>query len=79
MPAQKSDHILAKSSEIGLLKAGGLPSSGLSNQFLDNVSRSAGTNGGLTRSNFLPTSYSFVSNTGKLIYYRVIFLFLLLY
>ncbi|XP_014621232.1 uncharacterized protein [Glycine max] len=65
LPAQKSDHILAKSSEIGLLKAGGLPSSGLPNQFLDNVSRSAGTNGGLTRSNFLPTSYSFVSNTGN--------------
>ncbi|KAH1146459.1 hypothetical protein GYH30_041886 [Glycine max] len=65
LPAQKSDHILAKSSEIGLLKAGGLPSSGLSNQFLDNVSRSAATYGGLTRSNFLPTSYSFGSNTGS--------------
>lgn len=75
MPAQKSDHILAKSSEIGLLKAGGLPSSGLPNQFLDNVSRSAATYGGLTRSNFLPTSYSFGSNTGKLIYYGVVFFY----
>ncbi|RDX93685.1 hypothetical protein CR513_24016, partial [Mucuna pruriens] len=65
-PAQKSDHILAKSSEICLLKAGGLPSSGLSNQFiLDNVSRSAATHVGLTRGNFLPTSYSFASNTGN--------------
>ncbi|XP_020221231.1 uncharacterized protein LOC109803941 isoform X3 [Cajanus cajan] len=66
LPAKKSDHILAKSSEICLLKAGGLPSSGLSNQFLlDNVSRSAATHVGLTRSNFLPASYSFASNTGN--------------
>ncbi|XP_047158036.1 uncharacterized protein LOC124828688 isoform X3 [Vigna umbellata] len=63
---QKSDHILAKSSEVCILKAGGLPSSGLSNQFLlDNVSRSTATHVGLTRSNFLPTSYSFSSNTGN--------------
>ncbi|TKY72016.1 hypothetical protein E2542_SST00750 [Spatholobus suberectus] len=66
LPAQKSDNILAKSSEICLLKAGGLPSSGLSSQFLlDNVSRSAATHVGLTRNNFLPTSYSFASNTGN--------------
>ncbi|KAL2341172.1 hypothetical protein Fmac_009112 [Flemingia macrophylla] len=66
LPAQNSDDILAKSSEICLLKAGGLPSSGLSNQFLlDNVSRSAATHVGLTRSNFLPASYSFASNTGN--------------
>ncbi|ESW19854.1 hypothetical protein PHAVU_006G161000 [Phaseolus vulgaris] len=65
-PAQKSDYIHAKSSEVCLLKAGGLPSSSLSNQFLlDNVSRSAATHVGLTRSNFLPTSYSFASNTGN--------------
>ncbi|XP_027358853.1 uncharacterized protein LOC113867635 isoform X2 [Abrus precatorius] len=63
-PAQKSDH--AKNSEICLLKAGGLPSGGLSNQFLlDNVSRPAATHVGLTRSNFLPTSFSFASNTGN--------------
>ncbi|WVY92508.1 hypothetical protein V8G54_031596 [Vigna mungo] len=63
---QKSDHILTKSSEVCILKAGGLPSSGLSNQFLlDNVSRSTATHVGLTRSNFLPTSYSFSSNTGN--------------
>ncbi|XP_027933703.1 uncharacterized protein LOC114189193 isoform X1 [Vigna unguiculata] len=63
---QKSDHILAKSSEVCVLKAGGLPSNGLSNQFLlDNVSRSTATHVGLTRSNFLPTSYSFSSNTGN--------------
>ncbi|KAJ1414262.1 PapD-like superfamily [Sesbania bispinosa] len=64
--AQKSDHSLAKSSEICLLKAGGLPNSGLSNQLLlDNVSRSAATHVGLTRNNFLPKSYSFASNTGN--------------
>jgi hypothetical protein len=39
---QKPDPILVKSSEVCLLKAGGVPSGGLSNQFiLDNVSRSA--------------------------------------
>ncbi|XP_061374363.1 uncharacterized protein LOC133316603 isoform X2 [Gastrolobium bilobum] len=64
--AQKSDHVLSKSSEVCVLKAGGLPSGGLSNQFLlDNVSRSAATQVGLTRSNFLPKSYSFASNTGN--------------
>ncbi|PNY08880.1 hypothetical protein L195_g005417 [Trifolium pratense] len=63
---QKSDHILAKSSEVCLLKAGGAPSGGLSNQFiLDNVPRSAATNVGLTKGNFLPKAYSFASNTGN--------------
>ncbi|KAK2438811.1 hypothetical protein QL285_023547 [Trifolium repens] len=63
---QKPDPILAKSSEICLLKAGGVPSGGLSNQFiLDNVSRSAATNVGLTKGNFLPKAYSFASNTGN--------------
>ncbi|AET04742.2 hypothetical protein MtrunA17_Chr8g0384271 [Medicago truncatula] len=63
---QKSDHVPAKSSEVCLLKAGGVPSVGLSDQFvLDNVSRSAATNVGLTRGNFLPKAYSFASNTGN--------------
>ncbi|KAK7331322.1 hypothetical protein VNO77_25544 [Canavalia gladiata] len=65
-PAQKSDHILAKNSEICLVKAESLPGGGLSNQFLlDNVSKSAATHVGLTRSNFIPTSFSFTSNTGN--------------
>nr|XP_004503940.1 uncharacterized protein LOC101491263 isoform X2 [Cicer arietinum] len=64
--AQKSDHIRAKSSEVCLLKAGGVPSGGLANQFLlDNVSMSAATHVGLTRGSFLPKSYSFASNTGN--------------
>lgn len=63
--AQNSGHILVKSSEICMRK-GGLPSGGLSNQFLvDNVSRSAAPHVGLTRSNFLPKSYSFATNTGN--------------
>ncbi|MED6156952.1 hypothetical protein PIB30_018872 [Stylosanthes scabra] len=62
---QNSAHILAKSSEPSMLKEG-LPSGGLSNQFLvDNVSRSAATHMGLTRSNFLSKPYSFASNTGN--------------
>jgi hypothetical protein len=66
---QKPDPILAKSSEVCLLKAGGVPSGGLSNQFiLDNVSRSAATNVGLTKGNFLPKAYSFASNTGDLLF-----------
>jgi len=65
---QKSDHVPAKSSEVCLLKAGGVPSVGLSDRFvLDNVSRSAATNVGLTRGNFLPKGYSFASNTGDLL------------
>ncbi|KAK7303160.1 hypothetical protein RJT34_14061 [Clitoria ternatea] len=65
-PAQNSDHILTKTSEICLLKAGGMPSGSLSDQFLlDNVSRSSATHVGLTRSNFLPSSYSFSSSTGN--------------
>ncbi|KAF1890940.1 hypothetical protein Lal_00037511 [Lupinus albus] len=64
--AQNSGHILAKSSEVCLLKAGALPSGGLSNQFLvDNVSRSAATHVGLMRSNFLPKSYAFANNSGN--------------
>lgn len=67
--AQKSDHIRAKSSEVCLLKAGGVPSGGLANQFLlDNVSMSAATHVGLTRGSFLPKSYSFASNTGDLLF-----------
>ncbi|XP_057758124.1 uncharacterized protein LOC130977120 isoform X2 [Arachis stenosperma] len=63
--AQNSCQILAKSSEISMLKEGP-PSGGLSNQFLvDNVSRSAATHTGLTRSNFLSKPYSFASNTGN--------------
>ncbi|CAI8590812.1 unnamed protein product [Vicia faba] len=65
MYAKNSDHILAKSSEVCLLKAGGVPSDGLSNQFfLDNVSRSASTHVGLTRGSF-PKAYSFASNSGN--------------
>ncbi|XP_019418985.1 PREDICTED: uncharacterized protein LOC109329690 isoform X3 [Lupinus angustifolius] len=61
--AQNSGHILAKSSEVCLLKGGALPSSGLSNQFLvDNVSRSAATHV-LMRNNFLPKSYAFANNS----------------
>ncbi|MED6143113.1 hypothetical protein PIB30_003827 [Stylosanthes scabra] len=62
---QNSGHILAKSSETSMLKEG-LSSGGLSNQFVvDNVSRSAATHIGLTRSNFLSKPYSFASNTGN--------------
>ncbi|XP_019418984.1 PREDICTED: uncharacterized protein LOC109329690 isoform X2 [Lupinus angustifolius] len=64
--AQNSGHILAKSSEVCLLKGGALPSSGLSNQFLvDNVSRSAATHV-LMRNNFLPKSYAFANNSGPM-------------
>ncbi|XP_058723869.1 uncharacterized protein LOC131595526 isoform X1 [Vicia villosa] len=66
MHTKSSDDILAKSSEVCLLKAGGVPSDGLPNQFfLDNVSRSAATHVGLTRGSFLPKNYSFPSNTGN--------------
>lgn len=66
--AQKSGHSLEQSSEICSLKAGGLPSGGLSNQsHVDNVSRSAPSHVGLTGSNYLPKSYSFASNTGNLL------------
>ncbi|KAI5447431.1 uncharacterized protein LOC127079173 isoform X1 [Lathyrus oleraceus] len=66
MYTKNSDDILAKSSEVCLLKAGGVPSDGLSNQFfLDNVSRSAATHVGLTRGSFLPKAYSFPTNTGN--------------
>ncbi|CAK8530950.1 unnamed protein product [Lathyrus sativus] len=66
MYTKNSDDILAKRSEVCLLKAGGVPSDGLSNQFfLDNVSRSAATHVGLTRGSFLPKAYSFPSNAGN--------------
>lgn len=65
--SQSPNHILAKSSDIYMHKAEGLPTSSLSNQFLvNNVSRSAATPLGFTRSNFLPKPYSFASNTGNL-------------
>ncbi|XP_012573178.1 uncharacterized protein [Cicer arietinum] len=60
--AQKSDHILAKSSEVCLTKAGGMPSRGLSNQFIHD---NAATHAGLTNGNFPPKAYSFASNPGN--------------
>ncbi|CAL0301213.1 unnamed protein product [Lupinus luteus] len=64
--AQNSGHILAKSSELCLPKAGALPSSGLPNQFLvDNASRSAATHVVLMRNSFLPKSYAFANNSGN--------------
>ena len=63
---QNHNQIFAKRPEICVSNVGGQPS-GLSNQFLvDNVSRSAATPIGLTRSNFLQKPFSFASNTGNL-------------
>ncbi|KAK7245716.1 hypothetical protein RIF29_40565 [Crotalaria pallida] len=65
-PTLCSAQNLAKSSEVCLLKAGAIPTGGLSNPFLvDSVSRSASTHVGLTRNNFLPKSYPFANNSGN--------------
>ncbi|XVF66290.1 hypothetical protein PTKIN_Ptkin10aG0023300 [Pterospermum kingtungense] len=64
---QKPDQVLAQCSEVCLSKSGGCPTSNdfSKEHLIDNIPRSQGSSGGLTRNKYIPKPYSFAGNSGK--------------